>query len=105
MLHRNQSQREFEVQLERSRAEAAEIVQLRNEFFVNLQAASIPADLKKTLAEMAADPALLEDMIADKSLLQDVGSDPDSFKDALNQGTFWTFLRSSCAVTCSFEPL
>jgi hypothetical protein len=76
------NQREFEVR----RAEAAEIVELRKEFFVDLQAASIPADLKRTLTEMATDPALLKDMIADKSLLQDVGSDPDSFKTALTQG-------------------
>jgi hypothetical protein len=61
-------------------------VELRRNFFVDLQAASIPADLKKTLAEMAADPELLKAMIADTSLLQDVGSDPGSFKDALNQG-------------------
>jgi hypothetical protein len=92
-------QREFEVQLERSRAEAAEIVELRKQFLVDMQAASIPADLKKTLADMAADPALLKDMIADKSLLQDVGSDLDSFIDALNQGISWT----RCTVAWSLQ--
>jgi hypothetical protein len=103
----HRKQREFEVQLERSRAEAAEIVELRKKFFIDLQAANIPADLKKTLADMATDPALLTDMIADKSLLQDVGSDPDKFKDVLNQGTFGTFLLSSCVrlTLCSHMTL
>jgi hypothetical protein len=90
----------LELQLERSKAGTD--AELRTKFFEDLR---IPADLKETLAGMAADPALLRDMIADTSLLQDVGSDPDSFKDALNQGIYClsslVFKESPCyCMTC-----
>jgi hypothetical protein len=80
-------QRELVARLQESRAASTEINELRTKFIADLQAADMPEELKKTFTEMAADPAMLREMAADVNLLQDVGENPDSFKDAMDQGT------------------
>jgi hypothetical protein len=57
----------------------------------------MPEELKKTFTEMAADPAMLREMAADVNLLQDVGENPDSFKDAMDQGTH------GCSCSATYE--